>query len=103
MGICRIDQPSKSNFGYYVRIRWRGVIYAKFFSDKKNGGPEKAWEAAEAYFHELDAKLPPDSKVGKLSKRNTSGVVGVSRGKHGGQQAAKPKPHVFRFVNMAKR
>jgi len=79
MGICRIDQPSKSNFGYYVRIRWRGVIYAKFFSDKKNGGTEKAWEAAEAYFHELDAKLPPDSKVGKLSKRNTSGVVGVSR------------------------
>ncbi|MBK9186986.1 MAG: AP2 domain-containing protein [Agitococcus sp.] len=62
-----------------MRIRWRGVIYAKFFSDKKNGGTEKAWEAAEAYFHELDAKLPPDSKVGKLSKRNTSGVVGVSR------------------------
>ena len=79
MGICRIDQPSKSNFGYYVRIRWRGVIYAKFFSDKKHGGPEKAWEAAEAYFHELDAKLPPDSKVGKLTSRNTSGVVGVSR------------------------
>ena len=56
MGICRIDQPSKSNYGYYVRIRWRGVIYAKFFSDKKNGGADKAWEAAEAYFNELDAK-----------------------------------------------
>jgi hypothetical protein len=79
MGICRIDQPSKSNYGYYVRIRWRGVIYAKFFSDKKCGGTDKAWEAAEAYFHELDASMPPDTKVGRLSSRNTSGVVGVSR------------------------
>jgi len=79
MGICRIDQPSKSNFGYYVRIRWRGVVYAKFFSDKKHGGPEGAWTAAEAHFQELDAKMPPESKIGLLSSRNSSGIVGVSR------------------------
>ncbi len=79
MGISRIEQPEKNHFGYYVRLTWRGQQYAKFFSDKKHGGKRKALRAAEAYFDELDAKMPLDSQIGRMSVRNTSGIVGVSR------------------------
>jgi hypothetical protein len=79
VGISRIEQPEKNHFGYYVRVFWRGKQYAKFFSDKKHGGKEGALKAAELHFDELDAQMPLDSQVGRMSKRNTSGIVGVSR------------------------
>lgn len=81
MGISRIEQPEKKHFGYYVRLNWRGTQYAKFFSDKKYGGKQKALKAAEAYFDELDEKMPLDSQVGRMTVRNSSGIVGVSRTK----------------------
>ena len=81
MGISRIEQVSKKHYGYYVRLNWRGKQYAKFFSDKKHGGKAEALKAAEAYFDELDAQMPLDSQVGRMSVRNTSGIVGVSRTK----------------------
>ncbi|MDX2214898.1 MAG: AP2/ERF family transcription factor [Oculatellaceae cyanobacterium bins.114] len=81
MGISRIEQPAKKHFGYYVRLMWRGKQYAKFFSDKKYGGKQKALKAAEQYFDELDEQMPLDSQVGRMSVRNTSGIVGVSRTK----------------------
>ncbi|NJR52298.1 MAG: AP2 domain-containing protein [Leptolyngbyaceae cyanobacterium CSU_1_3] len=81
MGISRIEQPDKKHFGYYVRITWRGTQYAKFFSDKKHGGKQKALAAAEQYFDELDAEMPLDSQAGQMTIRNTSGIVGVSRTK----------------------
>jgi AP2 domain len=81
VGISRIDQPEKKNFGYYVRLTWRGTQYAKFFSDKKYGGKRKALKAAEQYFDELDEQMPLESQVGRMSVRNSSGIVGVSRTK----------------------
>lgn len=81
MGISRIEQPEKKHFGYYVRLNWRGTQYAKFFADKKYGGKRKALKAAEAYFDELDEKMPLDSQVGRMTVRNSSGIVGVSRTK----------------------
>lgn len=81
MGISRIEQPEKKHFGYYVRLTWRGCQYAKFFSDKKYGGKQEALAAAERYFDELDEQMPLDSQVGRMSVRNRSGVVGVSRTK----------------------
>lgn len=81
MGISRIEQPEKNHFGYYVRLMWRGNQHAKFFSDKKYGGKQQAWKAAEQYFDELDQKMPLDSQVGRMSVRNRSGIVGVSRTK----------------------
>jgi hypothetical protein len=81
VGISRIEQPEKKHFGYYVRLTWRGTQYAKFFSDKKYGGKRKALKAAEQYFDELDAQMPLDSQAGRMSVRNTSGIVGVSRTK----------------------
>lgn len=35
--IARIDQESKRTHGWYVRVRFQGKTYAKFFSDKKCG------------------------------------------------------------------
>jgi len=81
VGISRIEQPEKKHFGYYVRLNWRGTQYAKFFADKKYGGQQKALKAAEAHFDELDEKMPLDSQVGRMSVRNRSGIVGVSRTK----------------------
>ncbi|NJR57625.1 MAG: AP2 domain-containing protein [Cyanobacteria bacterium CRU_2_1] len=60
---------------------WRGTQYAKFFSDKKYGGKEEALKAAEQHFDELDKQMPLDSPVGRMSVRNRSGIVGVSRTK----------------------
>lgn len=81
MGISRIEQSEKNHFGYYVRLTWRGHQYAKFFSDKKYGGKQKALKAAEQYFDELDEQMPLDSQAGRMSVRNTSGIVGVNRTK----------------------
>lgn len=81
MGISRIEQPEKKHFGYYVRLTWRGTQYAKFFSDKKYGGARGALQAAEQYFDQLDEQMPLDSQAGRMSVRNSSGIVGVSRTK----------------------
>lgn len=57
-GISRIDQPSKHNHGFYVRITRKGKQFAKFFSDKKNGSKSKALEAAKAHYLVLVAENP---------------------------------------------
>jgi AP2 domain len=82
VGISRIEQPSKNNFGYYVRLTRQGTQYAKFFADKRYGGKRKALKAARDLYHELVEVMPPaKSSVGRKTVRNTSGVVGVSRTK----------------------
>ena len=82
MSISRIDQPEKHNHGYYVRLTRNGKTLSKFFSDKSNGGKRAALKAAkqhEAELVDLAAKTIKAAKA-KLSKRNTSGLLGVSRG-----------------------
>ncbi len=81
MGISRIEQPSKKTYGYYVRLFWRGQQFAKFFSDKKYGSKDQALKAAEDYFYQLDEQMPLDSSIGRMTARNRSGIVGVSRTK----------------------
>ncbi len=81
MGISRIEQFEKSHFGYYVRITRSGRQYAKFFSDARYGGQQRAFEFAQRYFDELSAKLPLQSQAGRKSVRNRSGIVGVNRSK----------------------
>ncbi|HIK17232.1 MAG TPA: AP2 domain-containing protein [Leptolyngbyaceae cyanobacterium M33_DOE_097] len=79
MGISRIEQPQKKNFGYYVRLTRQGQQTAKFFSDKQYGGKSKALKAAEQYLQTLTQQLPPKSQAGRLTVRNTTGIVGVNR------------------------
>lgn len=77
--IARIDQESKRSHGWYVRVRFRGKIYSKFFSDKKNGGRNSALLAAIAWRDSTRHKIgKPQSDRHIVTQSSTSsGVVGV--------------------------
>ena len=80
--ISRIDLPTMRSHGWQVRLRRQGRQFSKFFSDGKYGGTGSALRIARAYRDELLAKLPEPERAGaegKLTRRNVSGVVGVSR------------------------
>jgi hypothetical protein len=81
MGISRIDQPEKHNHGYYVRITRDGHTSAKFFSDKSSGGKRAALRLAKAHEAVLvkEAESRPRKRRERITSRNTSGKVGVSR------------------------
>lgn len=61
-GISRIDQPSKHNHGFYVRLTRAGKQFSKFFSDKKTGGKAKALNAAKDHYKELTSSHPRVSR-----------------------------------------
>ena len=80
--ISRIDLPLMKTHGWQVRLRRRGKLFSKFFSDRKHGGVEDALVIAKSYRSELIKTLPDPVRAGaegKLTRRNVSGVVGVSR------------------------
>ncbi|PID75739.1 MAG: hypothetical protein CSB23_01915 [Deltaproteobacteria bacterium] len=73
--IARIDQETKRTHGWYVRVRYRGKTYAKFFSDRKSGG---------RYSSLLSAISWRDNKEKGLGKvRTNKHVVTVSNSKTG--------------------
>lgn len=79
-GITRFDLDDRNIRGYMVRIRRNKKQINEFFSDKRCGGKSKARKAAEARYEELLAELgpaPTSSTKNVLTKRNTSGKVGV--------------------------
>jgi hypothetical protein len=82
MSISRIDQPERHNHGFYVRVTRDGKTQSKFFADKSNGGKRAALRAAKLREQELlaEAEAKGKKRKQKASVRNTSGVVGVSRG-----------------------
>ena len=80
--ISRIDLPLMKTHGWQVRLRRQGKLFSKFFSDRKHGGVDSAFLIARSYRNELIKKLPDPVRAGaegKLTRRNVSGVVGVSR------------------------
>ena len=82
MAISRIDQEERHNHGYYVRVTRNHKTQSKFFADKSNGGKRSALRAAKLYEAELFERAEANGKKRKqtLSSRNTSGVLGVTRG-----------------------
>lgn len=82
-GVIRID--SDSTHGWQVRVYRNAKTYSRLFSDRKCGGRDKAFEAANAYRETLVseiAQLPPTPKRRRFvrsNKGNTSGVIGISR------------------------
>ena len=82
-GISRIE--TSSTFGWYVRVYRNKKTYSKFFSDSKFGGKDKALEMAISQKEELNKliigipKKPTKRRVVTTDKRNTTGVLGVSR------------------------
>lgn len=70
-GIQRMEQESKKNYGWYVRVGAPGAVTRQFFADKKHGGKNKALAAATAKRDELYKALPDWYKVrgSKTQKR----------------------------------
>ena len=77
--IPRIDQEIKNCQGWYVRVRFRGKIHSKFFSDKKCGGKYSSLLSATVWRDKTERKLGKvrtDKYLVTLSNSST-GVVGV--------------------------
>ena len=55
--IARIDQEIKRTHGWYVRVRFYGKTYSKFFSDRKCGGRYSSLLSALAWRDKTEIKL----------------------------------------------
>lgn len=81
-GISRIDQPEKHNHGWFVRLTRRGERYSAFFSDRKNGGKNRALKLAQKEYARLIKNHPPMSRkdFAQIQRRsNKTGIVGVTK------------------------
>jgi len=77
--IARIDQETKHNHGWYVRVRFLGKTHPKFFSDKKCGGKYSSLLQAISWRNKTEKKLGKvrtDKHMVTVSNSGT-GVVGV--------------------------
>ena len=80
--LSRIDLPGSRTHGWQVRLSRGGRRWSKCFSDARYGGDEAAFSAAKEFRDQLIAELPQPERAGaegKMTRRNISGVVGVSR------------------------
>jgi hypothetical protein len=80
--ISRIDVNHKKMHGWYVRVYYKGVMHAKFFSDSRYDSREEGLAEAVLYRNALEEKLGKprtERTVVSLSPRNTSGMMGIRR------------------------
>lgn len=79
-GISRIDQPSKNNFGWFVRIAWKGRLYSKWFADGRHGGKQAALKAAAIWRDETEDRIgkPATNRMVVSRPRNKHGILGVA-------------------------
>jgi len=77
--IARIDQESKRTHGWYVRVRFKGKTYSKFFSDKKCGGRYSSLLSAISWRDKTEKKLGKirTNKHIVTVSNSVTGVVGV--------------------------
>ena len=84
-GISRIDQPSHRTHGFFVRVTYKGKIHSAFFSDKKHGGRQPAFLAAQMCHQKLRAKFGLPRRADRrwnsqiVRRRGRSGIHGVQR------------------------
>jgi hypothetical protein len=77
-GFARVDSESTNSHGWLVRILRGTERRSRFFSDKTHGGKAKSKKKAEECYQAWVAEMePPISTRDKITKRNSSGVVGV--------------------------
>lgn len=82
-GISRVD--SVPNSGWLVRGYHAGETFSRYFSDRSEGGPEQALEAARQYrdkLHQHLSTLPQLKRKRRMRERpsaNSTGVPGVFR------------------------
>ncbi len=91
-GISRIEQPEKRTYGWYARVRYKGVIRSKFFADAKNGGRGKAFQMAKSWHRkemrkiikkiggkDVEPHTIPKGTVVTVNKSNNTGIVGIQK------------------------
>ena len=77
-GFARVDSESTNTHGWLVRILRGSERRSRFFSDKTHGGKAKSKKKAEDCYQAWVSEMaPPASALGKVTKRNSSGTVGV--------------------------
>lgn len=91
-GASRVDRPANGAVGWLMRIRRGEVFVQEFFSDAAYGGKRASQQAARARYQELVESLPaPKTSEGAMSRRNSSGVVGVRLAREGQSAAGEPR------------
>ncbi len=77
-GFARVDSETTNTHGWLVRISRGSEKRSRFFSDSAHGGKAKSKKKAEACYQDwVKEMVAPGSTRDKLTKRNSSGVVGV--------------------------
>ena len=77
-GFARVDSESTRTHGWLVRILRGTERRSQFFSDKTYGGKAKSKKRAEECYQAWVTEMaPPQSATNKVTKRNSSGIVGV--------------------------
>lgn len=77
--IARIDQESKKTYGWYVRVRFIGIVHSKFFSDRKYGGRYSSLLSAVSWRDKTErnlGKIRSNKHMVTVSNSGT-GMVGV--------------------------
>ncbi len=80
--ISRIDNPRRKTHGWYVRVRFKGQAYSKFFSDVVHKGEVRALNMAVRYRNQLEREIGKprtDRIVMAGHARSGTGVLGVQR------------------------
>lgn len=91
-GASRVDRPQNGAVGWLMRIRRGDVFVQEFFSDAAWGGKRASQRAARERYQELTASLPAaKTSEGAMSKRNSSGVVGVRLAREGTSASGAPR------------
>ena len=79
-GITRFELETSQSHGYLVRICRDGKKSSEFFADRQHGGKRNAKKMAKQRYAELCEQLGAANvrpTKGLLTKRNTTGIVGV--------------------------
>ncbi|MBV9467980.1 MAG: hypothetical protein JO316_14305 [Abitibacteriaceae bacterium] len=81
-GVSRVDSYKRNSHGWYVRVRFKGEVHSKFFTDSVHGGSDRALKKAVAYRNKLERDLGKprtDRTLIVTPSRNNTGIVGVKR------------------------
>ncbi len=80
--ICRVDSLKRNAHGWYVRVRFKGQVRAKFFTDTVYGGKSRALAMAVLWRNKTEramGKPRTDRTLIVTPTQNETGVVGVKR------------------------
>ena len=99
--VSRIDHRKRHTHGWYVRVKFNGIMYSRFFSDSQCGGKRRALKEAVQCRNELEkevGKPRTDRVVPALIARNQTGVPGVRLGKKRSQRKGPRLSRVYEVV-----